>query len=73
MGNWQVHILRAVAAGCYGARKLRNAPAEARARKRFEQIRNGDAARRSATVQHRDNTILLKERDRSPSKEDDMC
>ena len=47
--------------------------AEARARKRFEQIRNGDAARRSATVQHQDNTIPLKERDRSPLKEDDTC
>jgi hypothetical protein len=40
------HPGRAVAAGCYGAKGLRNAPAEARRRRteRFEQIRNGDAA-----------------------------
>jgi hypothetical protein len=36
------HPGRAVVAGCYGAKGLRNAPAEARRRRteRFEQIRN---------------------------------
>src|SRR5262245_42424785 len=36
------HPVRAVAASCYGAKKLRNAPAEARRRRteRFEQTRS---------------------------------